>query len=238
MNLFRNLLIDRKHRLPREWSNEELRKIAPHFKGDIVNVSGWKDIDKEGKRYKDYFTKAKSYTITNYKSEARGYQGFENEIFLDLEQDLPKKMENNFDVVFSHTVLEHIYEFNTAFINLCKMSKDTVIIVVPFLQHMHSDYGDYWRFSPISIKNLFEDNGLEIVYLNFNKNYNASVYIFAVASKKASKWEKIFGNEFTFRDESKLSLSEPNIGCNAIQNSGLKYRRSILNFINRITVNK
>ena len=37
----------------REWSNMELRKIAPTLTGDIINVSGWEDKDKEGGLYKE-----------------------------------------------------------------------------------------------------------------------------------------------------------------------------------------
>ena len=68
-------LVDRKFRLPRIWSNNELKKIAPLFEGDVVNVSGWQDKDKEGDEYKNYFKNKKSYTITNYKTEAMGFSG-------------------------------------------------------------------------------------------------------------------------------------------------------------------
>jgi hypothetical protein len=75
--------MDKKFRVPRVWSNQELKKFAPLFKGSIVNVSAWKDWDKENKRYKDYFSSAAEYWMTNYQGE-RGFQGnFENEYFLD-----------------------------------------------------------------------------------------------------------------------------------------------------------
>ena len=232
--IVQNLIIDRKHSLPRQWSNSELRKIAHYFNGDVVNVSGWKDIDKEGNRYKDYFKNADSYTITNYKSEARGYQGFENEFFLDLEKNLSENLVGKFDVVFNHTVLEHIYEFRKAFSNLCTISKDIVIVVVPFLQHMHSDYGDFWRFSPLAVKNLYQENGLDLVYLNFNKNYNSSVYLFAVGSKYPEKWGNKFGNEFSYTDEKKIGIHEPYVGCNAIQNFSFNFKRKAIKILNRL----
>ena len=75
-----NLFVDRIHRIPRIWSNQELKKFSHLFKGDVVNVSGWRDIDKEGLHYKDYFRNAKNYTITNFKADMRGYQGFKNEV--------------------------------------------------------------------------------------------------------------------------------------------------------------
>lgn len=210
---------DRKYLLPRMWSNRELEKHSHLFFGDIVNVSGWQDADKEGKNYKDYFVNASSYTITNYKSEARGFQNYEKEIFLNLEEELATELVNKFDVVFNHTVLEHIYSVENAFKNLCLMSRDIVIIVVPFLQQMHANYGDFWRFTPLTVKRMFEDNGMSLLYLSFNKHKNASIYIFTIAAKNPCKWKDKIGNEFSFVDSNKpLDGWEAYIGCHAIQN--------------------
>ena len=42
--------------LTRIWSNQELRKFSHLFRGKVINVSGWKDCDKEGHIYRDYFS--------------------------------------------------------------------------------------------------------------------------------------------------------------------------------------
>lgn len=184
--------MDRKFRVPRVWSNKELEKFAKLFVGGGCNVSGWIDTDKEGKKYKEYFTNIREYFITNYKSEARGFQGNQqNEIFLDLEQDLNQEMLNRFDVVFNHTVLEHIFDVNKAFENLCKMSKDIVIVVVPFLQEQHAEYGDYWRFTPLAVQKLFVKNSMDLIYINYNDAKKDSIYIFAIGSKNKDKWKNI-----------------------------------------------
>jgi len=229
------LFIDRIQRLPRVWSNRELEKFAHIFQGKVVNVSGWKDIDKQGRHYRDYFTGASSYTITNFKSEARGFQGLESELFLDLEKDLPENLIAEFDVVFNHTTLEHIFEARKAFENLCKLSKDIVIIVLPFLQQYHADYGDYWRFSPLAIKRLFEENGFTLIYQSFNSNKASSVYTFTIASRHPEKWSDHFSWSFSYIDP-EGSGSEPYIGCHAIPNH--KYRissflRRLINFPNK-----
>lgn len=214
-----NNQIDRVFRLPRIWSNKELRKFAHLFKGDVANVSGWKDIDKEGGYYKDYFKNASSYTITNYQSNARGFQGMEGEIFLDLTKELPKELIEKFNVVFNHTVLEHIFEVHKAFENLCKMTKDIVILVVPFLQEMHADYGDYWRFTPLTLKRLFKENDLDIIYCSFNSHKNASVYIFCIASKNPQDWKGKIPYEFNLEDPVPGGSGFKHwIGCHAIQN--------------------
>jgi hypothetical protein len=59
----------------RRWSNRESRKRAPLFGGSVVNVSGWQDSDKQGKKYKDYFSDASSYDITNYPPAYAGIRG-------------------------------------------------------------------------------------------------------------------------------------------------------------------
>jgi hypothetical protein len=178
--------------LARRWSNVELRKFAGWFTGDVANVSGWKDEDKSGARYADYFTQKSSYTITNYKSDARGMQGAPGEVFLDLEAPLDRGLVDRFDVVFNHTVLEHVYEFQTAFSQLCAMSRDAVIVVVPWLQPYHSDYGDYWRFSPLAVKRMYEANQLAPLYISFNEDAFASVYVFAIGTKHPDRWRARF----------------------------------------------
>ena len=179
-------------RLARRWSNTELAKFAGWFSGDVVNVSAWRDEDKSGGHYADYFTSKASYTITNYKREARGLQGIPGELFLDLEAPLPPALVGRFDVVFNHTALEHIYELQTAFGNLCAMSRDIVIVVVPWLQPYHGDYGDYWRISPLAARRMFEANGLTALYISFNEDAFTSVYVFALGSKHPERWRARF----------------------------------------------
>ncbi len=215
-----NLFLDKKFRKPRIWSNRELKKFSNLFYGDIVNVSAWKDEDKEGGKYKNYFINANSYSITNYKKEIRGFQGIEGEIFLNLEKDLPESLLNKFDVVFNHTTLEHIYNFKKAFKNICSMTRDVVILVVPFLQEMHGDYGDYWRFTPSAIKQMFRDNQMNIVYSSFNTDRKTSVYLFFIASKNPENWQKI-KNNFSFKTRRRFfgKYKEDYVGSNSIRNN-------------------
>ena len=49
VKFMRYLFTDRKFKVPRYWSNEELKKFAHLFKGSVINVSAWKDVDKQGK---------------------------------------------------------------------------------------------------------------------------------------------------------------------------------------------
>ena len=214
--MYSNYFNDRVHRYPRVWSNRELERFAEHFDGDVVNVSAWKDIDKEGRFYKDYFVNARSYSITNYKEDLRGFQGVEGEIFLDLMADLDEDLVGRFDVVFNHTTLEHIYDFKKAFENLCLLSRDVVIVVVPFVQQMHSGYGDFWRFSPMATAQLFEEQGIDVGYLSFSSTPNSSVYVFAIGTKQPNRWKDVLPFEFGYTDPEAVLHEAPFAGCRII----------------------
>lgn len=171
----------RKFRKARIWSNKMLRQYAGNFEGSICNVSGWKDEDKEGGKYKDYFINASNYYVTNY----GGYRGVGNEddIHLDLEANLPTELQRKFNVVFNHTTLEHIFNVNKAVENLCEMAEDILILVVPFLQEVHitDSYGDFWRFSPYAMERMLENNGFSLQVCDYNNDFNTAVYLFCIA---------------------------------------------------------
>lgn len=183
----------RMFRFARIWSNQELKRFSGLFTGKVVNVSAWEDKDKEGSFYRDYFSSASSYFITNYGTDQGVIQGQDNEYFLDLEAGAPPQLKGAFDVVFNHTVLEHVYDFRTAFSTLCDLSSDLVVIVVPWAQALHANYGDYWRFSPQAVARLFADNGLSTHVLDWSKKPGSAVYVFAIASKHPERWSSVLG---------------------------------------------
>ncbi|MBX4181320.1 hypothetical protein KW807_00450, partial [Candidatus Parcubacteria bacterium] len=188
-----NRVLDKKTIRPRDFSNAMLKKYAHHFSGSVINVSGWMDEDGQGSHYKKYFTKHTSYTVSNVRGQGKGFgsaslAGYQ-EIELDLLKDLPVSLEKKFDVVFNHTTLEHIYEFKKAFNNICALSNDAVIIVVPVMQQIHhtKDFGDYWRPTTMTIAKLFKDNGFKPVIIECNEQPFAPIYCFAIALRDKSK---------------------------------------------------
>ena len=102
-------------------------------------------------------------------------------------------MVRRFDVAFNHTTLEHIFEVRRAFQNLCELSRDIVIIVVPFSQHQHESvsYSDYWRFTPTCLRMLFAENGMEVVYEAESDLRRSAIYLLAVGSREASRWRGV-----------------------------------------------
>lgn len=180
---------DLSFRIARMWSNKELAKFAHIFKGVVVNVSAGTDQDKEGKLYKDYFINAEKYFITNYFTRKTQQK---DSIFLDLEKKLPVELKSCADVVFNHTTLEHVYNFQLAFESLSLMTKDVLIVVVPFMQQMHglNFYNDYWRFTPEAMCKMYKENGFKFRYCAANINVFSSKYLFCIGYKD-KKWSEI-----------------------------------------------
>lgn len=192
----RLLFPDPRFESPRIWSNKELKKFSHLFTGSVINVSAWRDEDKEGFYYREYFENASDYWISNYKADARGWQeNSSQQIYIDLEQSLEKKLIQNFDIVYNHTTLEHVFDVNTAFQNLCMMAKTHVIVVVPFLQEQHGAYGDFWRFTPLCIERLFKINDFSLSYINFNDKPGDAVYIFAIGVRNSISAGEAFIDE-------------------------------------------
>jgi len=218
--------IDRKFRIPRIWSNRELKKFSHLFEGDIVNISGKNDEDKEGFFYKNYFPNSASYSITNF-AEKKELIG-KGSIFLDLEsKSLNNVLIGKFDVVFCHTVLEHTFDVFTSFRNLCLLSRDILIIVIPYIQQLHGiGYYDYWRFTPYTIKKLFEINHYNLLYCSSNGSDNSSIYLFCIGAKNREKWIGKIPERFDLKiDESQPLYANDYtnvIGGNVVTNKSLQ----------------
>lgn len=183
---------------PREFSNALVKRYGPFFKGAAVNVSGWDDRDGEGGFYRDYFPGKTSYTVTNAPTEAKGFGSLSGshvrEVALDLTIPLAPGLVAGFDIVFNHTTLEHIFEIEAAFANLCRMSRDAVVLVVPVIQQVHivESFGDYWRPTTIAIAKLFRKNGFEPLVVKTNDQPFAPVYCVAIAVRDPKKYEELF----------------------------------------------
>ena len=175
--------VDKNHVRPRNWSNQELKKFSQIFDGKVINVSGWRDEDKQGGHYRDYFPQAAQYVVSNY-SGTRGATGNPDEIFLDLEDEIPSALKGHFQVAFNHTVLEHVFGIRKAIANICALSNDAVILITPFLQQVHYEegsYGDYWRPTPMALERMLEEEGFTVIHQSCNDNPWYIVYVFTLA---------------------------------------------------------
>jgi|Deesub1362A_J573_1020465.scaffolds.fasta_scaffold00474_5 hypothetical protein len=187
-----------KFRRARVWSNIELKKIAPYFRGDIINISGWADEDKIGGTYREYFVNATSYRVSNKEGGPQKGKSLylHDSLAIDLEVPISEEHIQAYDCVFVHTVLEHVFNIFQAVENLCKMSRDVIICIVPFIQMVHTapNYKDYWRFTPYCLEKLFAQHGFKTIYASAGPNLSeTSLYYLWVVSKNPDKWVKVFG---------------------------------------------
>jgi hypothetical protein len=111
-------------------------------------------------------------------------------VLLDLEKILPENLLNKYDVVFCHMVLEHIFHLQTALDNLAKLTKDVMVLIVPFSQGVHTtfSYGDYFRITPLYLNKYFSDLGFSVLSCEGNEQPFTNVYIVFIASRFPEKY--------------------------------------------------
>ena len=187
----------------RSWSNHQLREIAtklPNFENGI-NVSGNLDSDKEGDLYRHYF-KIKNYQISSY-PEDKAYSNPNTEIVIDLDADtsqIRKECLGKYDLVFSHTVLEHVKNPFQSFQNLEKLlaPNGILITVVPFIYKFHysgENFGDYWRYTPHGIDFLHKKVGLFTNLIESGPSRGFEKYLISVASRSGNLYKFDFSAE-------------------------------------------
>ena len=95
-------------------------------------------------------------------------------------------------------MLEHVFSIFTAFSNLCELSKDVVIIAVPFAQVQHAinkTYDDYLEiYATCNSPTFFAINDFEVVYEAESPDKNSTIYSFFVASRHPEKWMNVLSN--------------------------------------------
>jgi len=182
----------------RAYSNQLLRRYLKELGGDILNVSGWEDSDREDRHYRNYYGTVNSYTVSNIE----GNRGMPKNraadaawIQLDIELPLPRELNQRFDVVFCHTVLEHVFETRIALSNLDKLSRDVVIIVVPFSQCVHysEPYFDYVRFTPYYLDKFFRKCGFTTLLCDANEQPFTTSYVTYIAARNPERHPEFAG---------------------------------------------
>jgi hypothetical protein len=184
---------------PRLSINRVLREYLAAFGGEIINVSGWEDRDKEGGFYRDYFGSPARYAISNIAGENGMPEAASDGVewlFLDLDQPLPAELRRTFDVVFSHTVAEHVFDPCRTFETMVGLSRDVVVSVVPFSQGVHftRSYGDYVRLTPLFLKRFFEERGFTTLLCTFNDQPFLPVYTVFIASRQPARYRAAFAD--------------------------------------------
>jgi SAM-dependent methyltransferase len=144
----------------RRETNCWLRAHAAAITGDVISLGSGSDSDKEGRHYRDYFTRATSYTTADLNSE-RG---------ADLQIDIramPHVSDAAYDAVLCNSVLEHVDNYRSGLAEITRVLKPGGILLlnVPFRQALHLEPYDFWRFTSHGLRYLLEPD-YEIVALD------------------------------------------------------------------------
>jgi hypothetical protein len=79
-----------------------------------------------------------------------------------------------------------------AFGNLSSLTKDLLIIVVPFCQVQHelASFGDYWRFTPSCLRELYSRNQMRVIYESSNEDFASANYLFFVGTRYPERYSE------------------------------------------------
>jgi hypothetical protein len=115
-------------------------------------------------------------------------------LFLDLDSPLPAELHGAFDVVFSHTVSEHVFDPRQTYETMAQLSRDVVVSVAPFSQSVHytASYGDYVRLTPLFLKRFFEEYGFTPLLCASNDQPFLPVYTVFIASRHPERHSPSF----------------------------------------------
>jgi SAM-dependent methyltransferase len=191
----------------RKWSNYILKEWCDtnRYLGRVLNLSGNLDEDKFGMKYREYFD-CQSYFVSNYSKGAFDFSLGNIRIDLEVETTLENQIEK-FDLVFCHTVFEHIKNPFVAMKNIASLLNDNgkFINIVPFQYLFHFEeslYGDYWRFTPHSLELLGQTVGLNMVEFHYGPLLGPEKYLFVVYQKNGNRLESVKNLNFNLLNKS------------------------------------
>lgn len=166
--------------MQREWFGEYLEVFAKHltsFYATLPGTATGKFIDigatgNTGSGMKQVVSKFAhmagplEYWQLDIDEEARG---LDKTIVCDVD-DCPGIADCEFDVTFSHTVLEHAAEPWKTFDTIARITKKggLSLHLVPWSYQWHSTPADYYRFSHQALTNLFETRGFEVLEVGYD----------------------------------------------------------------------
>jgi Methylase involved in ubiquinone/menaquinone biosynthesis len=148
----RRLTVMRPTKARRE-SNRWLLLQCSDVSGSILSIGSGTDEDGEGKRYKDYFPLASSYTTSEVTPTLKP------DLVLDVRR-MPEIGDETYDCVFCSGVLEHVDDFRAGLSEITRIIKTggVLLLGLPFRQAIHMAPMDFWRFTEFGIRHLLSES--------------------------------------------------------------------------------
>lgn len=84
------------------------------------------------------------------------------DIIFNLNDNIPKNLEDQFDMVFDGGVIEHVFNVTNAFLNICKLTKvgGYIFNLNPVYNYIHNTY---WNISPEMFLEFYAANQYKII---------------------------------------------------------------------------
>jgi SAM-dependent methyltransferase len=132
--------------MERRLSNAVLNDWCASVTGRVLSLGSGGDVDKEGRRYRDYFPQASMYVT----SDIEGVDGCD----LTLDVRHMHLADASFDALFVSGVLEHIDDVSAAVTECYRVlvPGGVLLVGVPFSQPIHRAPLDFWRFTEYGLR--------------------------------------------------------------------------------------
>jgi len=126
--------------------NALLRSWCLLVTGNVLSVGSGNDRDREGRRYRDYFVAASSYTTSDVRPGC--------DLVIDA-RNMEAIAAGAYDAIFCHSVLEHVDEPWSALREMARVLAPggPLILGVPFQYRIHS-VPDFWRFTEFGVRHM------------------------------------------------------------------------------------
>ena len=125
------------------------------------------------KRFAPFFNKAKYYSLEHPNGiNQKGMSGIQYDFICELDdQSFPVQSEY-FNLVYCHSVLEHIFDTRQFLFNIKRVLKrgGCLYINVPFVYYEHEIPYDYFRFTRFGLQRHIRDSGMEVVSIEPSSN--------------------------------------------------------------------
>ena len=170
----------------RKWVNREIKKYAGSVVGKVLVAGAGADLDKEGKPYRSYFSKARVYDkldLPGCKSQPPP------KYFCSISKMTPVPS-NSYDCVFANQVFEHTLKIQEAVMECFRVLSPKGILIgsVPYKLGIHGppNFGDFWRPTEYGWRYLLR--GFKLKYFSHYGDKQFPELYFFVCRKKNVKW--------------------------------------------------
>jgi len=138
---------------------QQIKKRASYITGSVLDVGGG-----HLRRYERFFKVTEYVSLDTEPHELVDVVGSADKI------PLPN---NRFDALISTQVLGDVFDFHAALEEFRRVLKPggTILLTESFMNELHDEPRDYYRFTRFSFKKLFEAHGFSILHIDQRGGY-------------------------------------------------------------------